>query len=72
MPLQGGLFSKASTVDQMALLAVYIPILRLHVASYVRTWNMRRIRKQKRRPYVVPFVNYSHPTVVVQKSGIAV
>ena len=62
-------------VDQIAFLAVYIPIIRLHVASYVRTWNMHRIRKQKRRPYVVhgkPTVNYNHPTVGVQKYGIAV
>jgi len=73
--VEEGLFSKASTTDQIAFLAVYIPIIRLNVASYVQTWNMHRIRKQKRRPYVVcgkPFMNYFHPAPGVEKHGIPV
>jgi hypothetical protein len=70
-----GLFSKASTRDQIALLAIYMPILRSHVTSYIRTWNIHRIRKQKNRPYVThgkPYMNYNHPTAGVQKYGFAV
>ena len=61
--------------DQISFLAVYMPILRLNVASYVRTWNMHRIRKQRKRPHVVcgkPYMNYNHPAPGVEKHGIAV
>lgn len=50
--------------DQIALYAVYMPILRTQVSSYVRTWNQHIIRKQPERPYVIsgrPYMNYFHP-----------
>ncbi|PYH67139.1 uncharacterized protein BO88DRAFT_344940, partial [Aspergillus vadensis CBS 113365] len=39
--------------DQNALYAVYMPMLRTQVSSYVGTWNQHIIRKQPQRPYVV-------------------
>ncbi|PWY61669.1 hypothetical protein BO83DRAFT_277825, partial [Aspergillus eucalypticola CBS 122712] len=54
--------------DQIALYAVYMPILRTQVLSYVHTWNQLRIRKQRERSYVVsgrPFMNYYHPEHII-------
>ncbi|KAJ5652979.1 hypothetical protein N7507_010405, partial [Penicillium longicatenatum] len=58
-----GLFSITSIPDQIALLAIYMPILRSNIDSYVRTWNRHRIRKQPKRPWVVagkPIVLYNN------------
>ncbi|KAL4972835.1 hypothetical protein BDW66DRAFT_162600 [Aspergillus desertorum] len=59
-----GAFSKDSLADQIALYAVYMPVLRLEINSFVRTWNNRPIRKQKNRPNLIPgkpFMNYHYP-----------
>ncbi|PWY70881.1 hypothetical protein BO94DRAFT_560538 [Aspergillus sclerotioniger CBS 115572] len=62
--IEVGDFSKDMIPDQIALYAVYMPILRTQVSSYVHTWNQHTIRKQRERPYVIsgrPFMNYYHP-----------
>ena len=67
-----GLFSKSSIPDQIALLAVYLPVIRFHIASFVRTWNIHNIRKQANRPHVVhgkPFMNYFYPGEEVRNHG---
>lgn len=41
-----------------------MPVLRSEVQSFVQTWNVHRIRKQRHRPHVVhgkPFINYYYP-----------
>jgi hypothetical protein len=48
------LYSAKQQSDRIALLAVYIPIIREEVAAYVEIWNKHKIRKQKERPNVVP------------------
>jgi hypothetical protein len=43
------------------MLAVYLPIIRDEVASYVDIWNNHSIRAQKERPHMIsgkPKVNY--------------
>jgi hypothetical protein len=52
-----------------------MPILRTEVASFVRTWNIHYIRKQKSRPHVVhgkPYMNYHCPSVGVRDYGASV
>ncbi|GAA93201.1 hypothetical protein AKAW_11313 [Aspergillus luchuensis IFO 4308] len=51
--IEVGDFSKDVIPDQIALYAVYMPILRTQVSSYVHTWNQHSIRKQRERPHVV-------------------
>jgi hypothetical protein len=58
--------------DQIALFAIYIPVLRAEVFSFVRTWNSHHIRKQSERPHVVhgkPYMNYNHPSEGVFNHG---
>ena len=48
----------------VAILAIYIPILREEVYSYVKIWNSHRIRPQKGRPNIVtgkPYMLYHNP-----------
>ncbi|PWY62025.1 hypothetical protein BO83DRAFT_460335 [Aspergillus eucalypticola CBS 122712] len=62
--IEVGDFSKDMIPDQITLYAVYMPILRTQVSSYVHTWNQHSIRKQRERPHVIsgrPFMNYYHP-----------
>lgn len=50
-----------------------MPILRIQIVSFVRTWNSHNIRKQPNRPYLVPgkpFMNYNFPPTGVQNQGI--
>jgi hypothetical protein len=50
-----------------------MPILRIQIASFVRTWNCHKIRKQPNRPHLVPgkpFMNYNFPPEGVQDQGI--
>jgi hypothetical protein len=61
--------------DQIALFAIFIPILRAEIFSFVRTWNSHYIRKQKNRSHVVhgkPYMNYHHPPEGVYDHGIPV
>ncbi|KAL4889310.1 hypothetical protein BDV59DRAFT_195730 [Aspergillus ambiguus] len=59
---EDGVFSKSSLADQIALYAIYIPLLRTEVYQYVQTWNMHRIRRQLKRPNSVEenIQNYGH------------
>ncbi|KAL3475663.1 hypothetical protein BJX99DRAFT_271041 [Aspergillus californicus] len=68
-----GAYSKDSIVDQIALFAVYMPVLRNEITSFVQTWNNHSIQKQKNRPYLVPgkpFINYNYPSKGVENHGI--
>jgi hypothetical protein len=50
-------------------------IIRAEVASFVRTWNVHYIRKQKNRPHVVhgkPYMNYHLPSNGVRNFGLPV
>lgn len=62
-------------MDQIALYAMYMPILRKEIQSFVRTWNLHYIRKQPHRPTVVhgkPFMNYYYPADGVRDLGIPI
>ncbi|KAL5366644.1 hypothetical protein BJX96DRAFT_170107 [Aspergillus floccosus] len=50
---EDGLFSKASLADQIALYAMYTPILRTKVCHFVQAWNCHRIRRQPDRPNLI-------------------
>jgi hypothetical protein len=61
-----GLWDEDSLSSRIALLAVYIPILRRILHRFVEQWNHHRIRRQKNRPHVVPgqpYVLYYYPEV---------
>jgi hypothetical protein len=52
--------------DRIAILAIYMPIIRAEVLAYVDTWNSHAIRKQKDRPNHVagkPVFNYFFSSV---------
>lgn len=69
------MFRSNSLADQIALLAIYMPIIRAEVASFIRTWNVHYIRKQKNRPHVVhgkPYMNYHLPSDGVRNLGLPV
>lgn len=58
--------------DQIALLYVFLPILRKQVYHYVDLWNAHSIRVQPRRPYLPtgkPIVLYHCPPPGVQTFG---
>ncbi|KAL4732831.1 hypothetical protein BDV11DRAFT_210663 [Aspergillus similis] len=68
-----GAFSKDNLADQIALYAVYMPILQLEINSFVRTWNNHSIRKQKSMPSSVPgkpFMNYYYPPEGISNHGL--
>ena len=44
--LESGQFEKDNLGDRIAMLVVYMPIVRDAVHAYVELWNHRRIRKQ--------------------------
>ena len=72
---QDGLFNINIKADQIAMFAIYIPILRTEIQSYVRTWNGHRIRKQPNRPNAVagkPHILYHYPPQLVQNYGLSV
>jgi hypothetical protein len=49
-----GLWDEDLLSCKIALLAVYMPILRRLLHRFVDQWNHHRIRRQKNRPHVVP------------------
>ncbi|KAJ5542946.1 hypothetical protein N7535_005369 [Penicillium sp. DV-2018c] len=70
-----GLFSSTVIPEQVALYAIYMPILRSHIKSYVQTWNMHNIRKQADHPERAPgkpYMNYHHPPKDVENFGLPV
>lgn len=61
-----------SFADQIALLYVYMPIIRQEIYEYVRLWNTHTIRYQKNRPYLPtgqPVVLYFNPPDGVRNYG---
>ncbi|KAJ5788189.1 hypothetical protein N7457_003179 [Penicillium paradoxum] len=68
-----GLFSSTAVPEQIALFAIYMPILRSHIKSYVQTWNIHNIRKQADHPERAPgkpYMNYHHPPKGVENFGL--
>ncbi|KAH8661805.1 hypothetical protein BGZ61DRAFT_368878, partial [Ilyonectria robusta] len=60
-----GHFSNDSLPDRIAMLYLFMPILRAEFADFVLTWNSHYIRKQRNRPHVVPgqpWTLYFQPT----------
>ncbi|KAL4860412.1 hypothetical protein BDV12DRAFT_191720 [Aspergillus spectabilis] len=71
--LEEGKYSKDNINDQIAIYVIYMPLLRIQVTSFVRTWNSHKIRRQRNRPHLVhgkPFMNYNFPPTGVQNHGI--
>jgi len=61
-----GLWNEESLSCKIALLAVYMPILRRILHRFVDQWNHHRIRKQKNRPHVIPgqpYVLFYYPEI---------
>jgi hypothetical protein len=59
--------------DRIAVLAIYIPILREEVHKFARIWNMHTIRKQNNRPHSVsgkPYMLYNYPKEPATNYGI--
>lgn len=48
-----GLFFEGDDIDQMALYAIYAPIIQTEFAEFVQIWNGHKIRTQKNREHVV-------------------
>ncbi|KAL4933488.1 uncharacterized protein BDV17DRAFT_252101, partial [Aspergillus undulatus] len=68
-----GHYSRDTLSDQIALYAIYMPLLRVQITSFVRTWNNHHIRKQRNRPHLVtgrPFMNYNFPAEDIQDYGL--
>ncbi|KAJ5612056.1 hypothetical protein N7510_005250 [Penicillium lagena] len=71
--LQDSGFFTSSTADQIALLAVYMPLVRSSIKEFVETWNTHRIRRQKNRPDSVPgkpWMLFHHPQVQDFNKGV--
>ena len=47
-------WDKEDLVLNIALLTIYMPILRRALACWVSQWNRHRIRRQHNRPHVIP------------------
>ncbi|KAK1989653.1 hypothetical protein LX36DRAFT_497281 [Colletotrichum falcatum] len=59
-----GLFNPSSLTDRIALLFIFMPLIRKDFTDFVNVWNNHRIRSQKSRPNVVtgqPWQLYYHP-----------
>ncbi|OTB10518.1 hypothetical protein K445DRAFT_317135 [Daldinia sp. EC12] len=56
--INNGLFIPNDKCDQIAVYAIYGPILRKEFAEFVQIWNSHTIRKQKTRPHVRPGIPY--------------
>ncbi|KAL3429646.1 hypothetical protein BDV09DRAFT_202841 [Aspergillus tetrazonus] len=66
-------YSKDNLADQIAFHAVYMPVLRLEITSFVRTWNNHPIRLPKKRPHLVSgkqFMNFNYPKDGVLNYGL--
>ena len=47
---QRDIFDQKRLPDRIALLAIYMPILRKEIFIFKENWNAHRMRKQKNRP----------------------
>ena len=55
------------------MLAIYIPIIRYAVASYIDMWNHYRIRKDpKRKHHVVGIPAFLYKYAAIERYGIPV
>ncbi|KAE8378344.1 hypothetical protein BDV26DRAFT_304335 [Aspergillus bertholletiae] len=58
--------------DTIAILAIYIPIIRQRIHAFVRLWNIHTIRRQSKRPHSVsgrPAQLYFFPSGDIQDYG---
>ncbi|KAL4744526.1 hypothetical protein BDW72DRAFT_188322 [Aspergillus terricola var. indicus] len=70
-----GIYSKENLADQIALYAVFMPVLRLEITSFVRTWNNHPIHVPKNQPHLVsgkPFMNFNYPKNDVLNYGLEI
>lgn len=61
---QDGLFDDDNTSDIIALLYIYLPLLRTKLHQFVENWNTHKIRKQSKRPNLPtgePYYNFYFP-----------
>jgi hypothetical protein len=68
-------FDKDQPADRIAMLAVYMPLVREATFAYKDLWNIHRIRKQPNRPSAVsgqPEILYNYPPGEVQSYGVPV
>jgi hypothetical protein len=49
-----GLYDNTMQSDRIALLAVYIPMIRTELHQFASLWNSHRIRKQSNKPNSIP------------------
>jgi hypothetical protein len=72
--LQGqGLYSADRLADKIALLAIYVPIIRSEVANFARLWNAHKIRRQKGSSVSgQPLVLYQYPSEDVEDYGVPI
>ncbi|KAL8739553.1 MAG: hypothetical protein Q9190_007654 [Brigantiaea leucoxantha] len=67
-------FSKDRLADQIALLAIYLPIIRMELESFIRLWNVHTIRKQFKRSKAVagkPMMLYLYPPPGTTNYGLS-
>ncbi|KAL4972933.1 hypothetical protein BDW66DRAFT_169115 [Aspergillus desertorum] len=73
LQLTHGMVCRYRLSDRIALYAIYIPLLRVQIPPFVRTWNHHQIRNQANRPHLVPgkpYMNYNFPATGVENQGI--
>ncbi|CCT65153.1 uncharacterized protein FFB20_14735 [Fusarium fujikuroi] len=61
-----GRFSADSIPDRIAILYLFMPIIRTELSEFVYIWNSHYIRKQRNRPHVLPgqpWVLYHQPEI---------
>jgi len=51
--MEKGQYDKDLKPDRIALLFVYVPIIRAEVVSFVHDWNGHKLRKQRNRPHSI-------------------
>ncbi|VZH90222.1 unnamed protein product [Fusarium fujikuroi] len=60
-----GRFSADSIPDRIAILYLFMPIIRTELSEFVYIWNLHYIRKQRNRPHVLPEIretrSYARP-----------
>jgi hypothetical protein len=45
-----GLFSEAELASIIAIRFLYVPLIRIQITKFIKTWNRHRIRNQRNRP----------------------
>ncbi|KAG0126345.1 hypothetical protein HOY82DRAFT_472556, partial [Tuber indicum] len=60
--------------DQVALLYIYIPLIRSEIYGFADLWNTHTIRYQRSRPNLPtgkPIILYHHPTPPAQSYSLS-